>query len=125
MGLAQTCRIQLLMIVAALSLPSQSQQQHTLRYAPGKSITLSLPEPLEINVAATGLRRVRFFAKSPDGRVFVTGMHSLADNTHGSVFILDGWNEKTNTVARITHYRHHLRNPNNLAFWTDPAPHQS
>jgi glucose/arabinose dehydrogenase len=100
-----------------------AQQRHTLVYAPGKSI--ALPEPLDINIAATGLKRVRFFAKAPDSRIFVTGMYDLADNTRGSVFILDGWNEKTHTFSRITHYLDHLRNPNNLAFWTDPANGQS
>ena len=52
-------------------------------------------------------------------------MHSLADNTRGSVLILDGWNEKTHTFTRITQYLDHLRNPNNIAFWTDPATQQS
>jgi len=98
---------------------------HTLRYAPGKAITLSVPADLDINVAASGLRRVRFFAQSPDGRVFATGMYNLADNTRGSVFILEGWNEQTHTFAHVTHYLDHLRNPNNLAFWTDPATHQT
>jgi glucose/arabinose dehydrogenase len=84
-----------------------------------------LPETLDIGVAATGLRRVRFFAQAPDGRIFVTGMWSLADNTHGSVFILDGWDERTHRFTRVTHYLDHLRNPNNLAFWTDAQTGQS
>src|SRR6202167_2735922 len=102
-----------------------AQQTHRLNYAPGKSITLSLPDGFDINIAASGLRRVRFFAQSPDGRIFVTGMHDLSDNTNGSVFILDGWNAQTHRFTRITHYLDHLRNPNNLAFWTDPATHQA
>ena len=103
----------------------QTPTAHTLRYAPGRSITLSLPDSLDINIAATGLRRVRFFARSPDGRIFVTGMHDLSDNTQGSVFILEGWDAQTHTFDHITHYLDHLRNPNNLAFWTDPATHQT
>ena len=99
--------------------------RHTLTYAPGKSITLSLPESFDINIAASGLRRVRFFAQSPDGRIFVTGMHDISDNARGSVFILEGWDEQTHTFKRVIHYLDHLRNPNNLAFWTDPATHQS
>jgi glucose/arabinose dehydrogenase len=98
---------------------------HTLVYAPGKSITLSLPAPFTIDVAATGLKRVRFFAEAPDGRIFATGMYDLSDNTRGSVFILDGWNEKTHRFTKITHYLDHLRNPNNLAFWTDPKTGQA
>jgi glucose/arabinose dehydrogenase len=115
----------LLFSCVAVSLECPAQSPHTLAYAPGKSITLSLPDRFDINIAATGLRRVRFFAKSPDGRIFVTGMHDLADNTRGSVFILDGWNAQTHSFTHITHYLDHLRNPNNLAFWTDPATHQS
>lgn len=100
---------------------AQAQTPHSLIYAPGKQITLRLPEGFDISVAATGLKRVRFFAKSPDGRIFVAGMHDLGDNRLGSVFILDGWDEKTHRFTRVTHYLDHLRNPNNLAFWTDPA----
>jgi glucose/arabinose dehydrogenase len=104
---------------------SCAQTSHVLTYAPGKQITLKLPDSFDIDIAASGLRRVRFFAKSPDGRVFVTGMHDISDNRLGSVFILDGWDEKSKRFIRITHYLDHLRNPNNLAFWTDPATHQS
>lgn len=110
-------------LVAAL--PASGQTSHTLTYAPGRQITLNLPQPFDINVAATGLKRVRFFAKAPDGRIFVTGMYDVSDNRRGSVFILDGWDERTHKFTRITHYLDHLRNPNNLAFWTDPATGQS
>ena len=72
-----------LSLILALAGPAHAQTPHTLRYAPGKSITLSLPEPFDIDIAATGLRRVRFFARSPDGRIFVTGMHDLSDNRLG------------------------------------------
>lgn len=115
------------LVCSCLSLSAQTspRQPHILPYAPGKSITLSLPSDLDINVAATGLRRVRFLAQSPDGRIFVTGMYNLADNTRGSVFILDGWDAKNHTFTRVIHYLDHLRNPNNLAFWTDPGTHQS
>lgn len=102
-----------------------AQTAHTLGYAPGKSITLSLPEPFDIDLAASGLRRVRFFARSPDGRIFVTGMHDISDNRLGSVFILEGWDAQARRFTRITHYLDRLRNPNNVAFWTDPATHQS
>ncbi|HMG85655.1 MAG TPA: hypothetical protein VK574_07920 [Terracidiphilus sp.] len=110
-----------LIFAAAAALFCNAQQRHTLVYAPGKSITLALPAPLDINIAATGLKRVRFFAKAPDGRIFATGMQDLSDNRRGSVFILDGWNQKTHTFAKVTHYLDHLRNPNNVAFWTDAA----
>ncbi|MEO6924074.1 MAG: hypothetical protein ABI142_09630 [Bryocella sp.] len=104
-------------------LPASAQTAHTLTVAPGKTITLTLPKTLDIHIAARGLHRVRFFAQAPDGRVFVTGMHDLADNTRGAVFILDGWNAKTHSFSKVIPYLDHLRNPNNLAFWTDPATH--
>jgi len=114
-----------LSFVASTAQSPQPNTPHTLTYAPGKSITLTLPSNLDINVAASGLRRVRFFAQSPDGRIFATGMYNLADNTQGSLFILDGWNATTHTFTHVTHYLDHLRNPNNLAFYTDPATHQT
>jgi len=106
-------------------LPTAAQKAHTLNYAPGKSITLSLPENFDIQVAATGIKRPRFFALSPDGRIFVTSMYNLADNARGAVYILEGWDERTHTFTHSTRYLDHLRNPNNLDFWTDPASHQS
>lgn len=112
-------------LLCAAFLPVGAQTPHTLTYAPGKSITLSLPESFDINIAASGLQRVRFFAHSPDGRVFATGMHDISDNTQGSIFILEDWNAQTRTFTRITHYLDHLRNPNSIAFWTDPATNQS
>jgi glucose/arabinose dehydrogenase len=102
-----------------------AQTPHTLHYAPGKSITLSLPEPFDINVAASGLRRVRFFSRSPDGRIFATAMYDLSDNMKGAVFILDGWNAQTHIFTHTTRFLDHLHNPNNIAFWTDPVAHQS
>jgi glucose/arabinose dehydrogenase len=102
-----------------------AQKAHTLRYGKGRSITLSLPDEFDISVAASGLKRVRFFAKAPDGRIFVTGMHDLSDNREGSVFILEGWNAQTAKFTRVTRYLDHLRNPNSVAFWTDPTGKQS
>ena len=118
-----------LAVAAALcfvaTMPAFAQIPHTLTYAPGKQITLKLPDEFDINIAASGLKRVRFFAKAPDGRIFVTGMHDLGDNQRGSVFILEGWDQRAHRFMHVTHYLDHLRNPNNLAFWTDPATRQS
>jgi len=43
--------------------------------ASGRSFDLNLPEEFAISVAAQGLKRVRFMAKSPEGRIFVTDMY--------------------------------------------------
>jgi glucose/arabinose dehydrogenase len=115
----------LLFAVAASHSPAQQLTPHPIRLADGRTLTLNLPASLAIDIATQGLRRVRFFALSPDRRVFVTDMYNRADNSLGKVYILDGWNERTHTFARTIPYLDHLRNPNNLAFYTDPATHQS
>jgi glucose/arabinose dehydrogenase len=108
-------------VVSTVGLPAQQPLSHPIQLANGKSLTLKLPANLSINVAVEGLKRVRFMAKSPDNRIFVTDMHDLGDNTLGKVYILDGWNEKTGRYGKLTTYLDHLRNPNNLAFYTEPA----
>jgi glucose/arabinose dehydrogenase len=115
----------LLFAIAASVVTAQQLVAHSIRLADGRALTLKLPSSLNIDVAAQGLRRVRFFAVSPDHRIFVTDMYNRADNSLGKVYILDGWNERTHTFARVVPYLDHLRNPNNLAFYTDPATLQS
>jgi glucose/arabinose dehydrogenase len=114
-----------LISLVAVPLEAQPQKVHTLRYGLGKSISLSLTEGFDIDVVASGLERVRFFGRSPDGRVFVTGMHSIEDNKEGSVFILEDWDARSLKFTRVVHYLDHLRNPNSLAFWTDPGTNES
>lgn len=117
-------RLRVSWLAILLGLSASAQTPHTLIYAPGKSITISLPDSLDINIAATGLHRVRFFAQSPDARIFAASLYSISDNRQGSIFILDGWDARTHTFTRITRYLDHLRNPNSVAFWTDPAANQ-
>ncbi|HLI75857.1 MAG TPA: hypothetical protein VKV02_02850, partial [Acidobacteriaceae bacterium] len=115
------------LLALSLAVPIAAQQltPHKVTYAPGQNITLNLPANFDVHVAAGGLHRVRFLTQSPDGRVFATGMWNLADNTQGSIFILEGWDAGTHRFTRVTTYLDHLRNPNNLAFWTDPSSHQT
>jgi glucose/arabinose dehydrogenase len=87
--------------------------------ANGKSFDLNLPEGFAVSVAAQGLKRVRFMAKSPDGRIFVTDMYNLADNTKGSVYVLDEFDPASGSFAKVTAYLKDLRNPNSIAFYTD------
>ena len=110
-----------ILIVLAASIAAQPRlvpQKITLKT--GKTFTLNLPQDFEIIPAVEGLQRVRFFAKAPDGRIFVTDMLNLSDNKKGTVYILDGWKEKTGKFARVIPYLTNLRNPNSVAFWTDP-----
>ncbi len=67
---------------------------HKITLKSGKSFSLNLPADYEIIPAAEGLKRVRFFAKSPDGRIFVTDTRDLTDNDIGEVYILEDWDAK-------------------------------
>lgn len=84
-----------------------------------KKFNLYLPNGFEITVAAQGLKRARFIAKSPDGRVFVTDMFNRTDNQKGAVYILDGFNAGIGKFNKVTAYLTTLRNPNSIAFYTD------
>lgn len=92
---------------------------HHISLANGKSFDLNLPEEFAISVAAQGLKRVRFMAKSPDNRIFVTDMYNLADNTKGVVYMLDEFDPASNGFRKVTPYLTALRNPNSIAFYTD------
>ena len=92
---------------------------HEINLKSGKTFNLNLPADYEIIPAAEGLKRVRFFAKSPDGRIFVTDMLDLSDNRKGTVYILDDWNAETGKFGKVTPYLTNLRNPNSVGFYTD------
>jgi glucose/arabinose dehydrogenase len=108
-------------VAVPLALAQKPLTPHPIHLADGKTLTLQLPPEFAIDVAVQGLHRVRFLAKSPDGRIFATDMYALADNNRGAVLILDGWDEKTHTFARVVPYLEGLRNPNNVAFYTDAS----
>jgi glucose/arabinose dehydrogenase len=85
----------------------------------GKSFNLNLPANFEVVPAAEGLKRVRFFAKAPDGRTFVTDMYNLTDNKRGVIYVLDGWNKRSGKFAKVTQYLSGLHNPNSVQFYRD------
>jgi glucose/arabinose dehydrogenase len=87
--------------------------------ANGKSFTLNLADGFDITVAAEGLKRVRFMSKSPDGRLFVTDMFNLTDNTKGAVYVLDDFDQTTKRFKKVIPYLTGLRNPNSVAFYTE------
>jgi sugar lactone lactonase YvrE len=62
---------------------------------------------------------VRFMAKAPDGRIFVTDMYNHADSKRGVVYILDRFDERNGHFGKVLSYLSNLRNPNSLAFHTD------
>jgi len=123
-----TLSIVVFILTSAASLAIASVQQGSARLVPhkitlsnGKSFTLNLAEGFDITVAAEGLKRVRFFARSPDNRIFVTDMFNLTDNRKGVVYILQDFDPTTKRFKRVIPYLSGLRNPNSVAFYTDPA----
>jgi glucose/arabinose dehydrogenase len=112
-------------VVLSAALPGSAAETslklapHTIHLRGKSSFRLLLPAEFAISPAAEGLKRARFMARSPDGRIFVTTMHDLSDNSQGAVYILDGFDEKSGRFARVIPYLTHLRNPNSIAFYTD------
>ncbi|MFN6962547.1 MAG: PQQ-dependent sugar dehydrogenase [Pyrinomonadaceae bacterium] len=86
-----------------------------------KSFTLNVAEGFEVIPAAEGLRRVRFFAKAPDGRIFVTDMHDLTDNRRGAIYILDEWDADAGKFGKVIPYMTGLHNPNSVQFYRDAS----
>jgi glucose/arabinose dehydrogenase len=114
--------IKVLILFLIFAIPTLAQVilvPHKINLKNGKTFNLNLPADYEIVPAAEGLKRVRFFAKSPDGRIFVTDMYNLTDNSKGAVYILDDWNADTGKFGKVTTYLTNLRNPNSVQFYTD------
>jgi glucose/arabinose dehydrogenase len=84
----------------------------------GLSFNLKVPEGYGISIAAEGLERPRFFAKSTDGRIFITDMHDRSDNKKGRILILENWNDKEKRFEKVTPFLTGLHNPNQVAFYS-------
>ena len=116
--------IKIFFLFLTFAIPTLAQVKlvpHEINLKNGKTFNLNLPADYEIIPAAEGLKRIRFFAKSPDGRIFVTDMHDLSDNRKGAVHILDDWNGEAGKFGKVTTYLTNLRNPNSVQFYTDEA----
>lgn len=111
--------VSLLLFVSSALGQSIKLIPHQISLKNGKTFSLNLPANFDIRVAAEGLKRVRFMAKSPDGRIFVTDMFNLTDNSRGAVYILEDFDSSTGRFGRIVSYMTGLRNPNSVAFYTD------
>jgi len=92
---------------------------HRVKTNDGRTFTLNAPADFEIVPAAEGFKRVRFFSRSPDGRIFVTDMYNLADNKRGAIYILDAFDERTGKFGKVISYMTGLHNPNSLQFYRD------
>jgi glucose/arabinose dehydrogenase len=108
-----------IVLLPAFTFAQPKLTPHAVKTKDGRSFELNLPADYEIIPAAEGLKRVRFFAAAPDGRIFVTDMYNLTDNDKGAVYILDGWDAATGKFARVIPYMTGLKNPNSVQFYTD------
>ena len=111
--------IALFLVLFDSNAAAQKLTPHHITLANGKSFDLNLPDGFEISVAAQGLKRVRFMARSPDNHIFVTDMYNKTDNRRGVVYILDQFDPATRRFKKVTPYLSGLRNPNSVAFYTD------
>ena len=120
-------RIAALLLAATLAIApsigrsaaSDALTPHRITLKDGRSFALQAPASLRITPLAEGFKRPRFFTRSPDGRIFLTDMHDLGDNTRGAVYILDGFDAANGKVGKITAWATGLRNPNSVAFLKD------
>jgi glucose/arabinose dehydrogenase len=119
-------KLSVFLILLAFAATAEAGALNALKLTPrhialadGRAFDLNVPEGFEIRVAAQGLRRVRFMAKSPDGRIFVTDMYNRSDNQKGIVYILDAFDPATGKFKGTIPYLTNLRNPNSVAFYTD------
>lgn len=86
---------------------------------PGKpEFLLQIPNGHGLSIAMQGLERPRFFAKSPDNRLFITDMHNRDDNHQGRVLVLDNWNEQEHRFLNVIPFIDNLHNPNQIAFYS-------
>ena len=85
----------------------------------GTTLDLRIPDDLEMNVASEGMKRSRFMAESPDGRLFITDLIDMSDNSRGIVYVLSDFDAKSHQFGKRAAYLTGQRNPNNVAFHTD------
>ena len=97
--------------------PRTILKPHQIKLTNGNTFTLNLPAGYNISVAAQGMSRARFMAKSPDNRVFITDLFNRTDNTKGVIYILEDFDGSKFRSQKV--WLNKLRNPNSIAFHTD------
>ena len=116
--------IKKLLFLLILCVPTFAQVKlvpHKISLKNGKTFNLNLPADYEITPAAEGLKRVRFFAKAPDGRIFVTDMYNLTDNNKGTIYILSEFDLEAGKFTKVMPYLTNLKNPNSVQFYKDES----
>lgn len=97
--------------------------EHQIQLKKKSPFALRIPQSYRISVAVEGLERPRFFAKSPDNRIFITDMHDRSDNKKGRVLILENWNDSSKKFETVTTFLQGLHNPNQVAFYSANGQH--
>ena len=114
------CQLLLGMTIGASNVIAQGKLvPHHIKLEKGIELNLNVPKGYNISVAAEGLHRLRFLAKSPDGRLFGTDMHNLDDNKEGKVYLFEDWDNTDKRFRKITTFATGLHNPNQVMFYTD------
>jgi hypothetical protein len=85
----------------------------------GTTLDLRIPDDVAMNVASEGMKRSRFMTESPDGRLFITDLIDMSDNSRGIVYVLSDFDAKLHQFGKRAPYLTGQRNPNNVAFHTD------
>ncbi|TAD91800.1 MAG: glucose/sorbosone dehydrogenase [Bacteroidetes bacterium] len=111
----------LLPATAAQAQPPLVLQPAAISLQNGLRFTLQIPAGYRISVAAQGLKRPRFFAKTPDGRLLLTDMYDRSDNKKGRVWLLHGWNQAQKKFDSVSAFLSNLHNPNQVAFYNNGA----
>jgi len=94
-------------------------EPHPIFLDNGVKLDLKIPRGYHIVVSAQGMHRLRFLAKSPDGRLFCTDMHSLADNKQGRIYLFEDWDNISKKFNKTTIFADGLHNPNQVMFYED------
>lgn len=103
------------------NIPSSSFElvERVITFKDGSTATFRLPREFNITVAAEGLGKARFMAKSPDGRIFIPDMINWNLSRDGKMYILGGWDAQTKKFTSTQTYLTNLRGPNDVAFYND------
>jgi glucose/arabinose dehydrogenase len=108
------------MVCSVNSLKAQvTLEPHAVILKKGVKFSLKIPMGYKISIAAESMRRLRFLAKSPDGRLFGTDLFSLGDNKRGKIYAFDDWDDQTKKFKKTTVFADGLRNPNQIMFYND------
>ncbi len=109
----------LLQTATKKSIPDFRLVPHPIQLKNGVRFNINIPEGYKISIAGEGLKRLRFLAKSPDGRLFATDMYDRSDNHKGRVLIFNKWNEAEHKFDEVTSFLEGLHNPNQVVFYNN------